>query len=99
MAERVLRTEDARFLTGAGRFTDDLSLANQAHAQVLRSPHAHARVRAIDGRAAAALPGVLAVLTGADWAADGLGALPCVFPLANRDGSAPIRPPRPPLAR
>ncbi|MCZ6523242.1 MAG: xanthine dehydrogenase family protein molybdopterin-binding subunit [Alphaproteobacteria bacterium] len=99
MAERVLRTEDIRFLTGAGHFTDDLSLANEAHAQVLRSPHAHARVGAIDGRAAAALPGVLAVLTGADWAADGLGSLPCVFPLANRDGSAPIRPPRPPLAR
>src|SRR5579885_2401208 len=65
------RREDVRFLTGAGRYGDDLALPGMARAVLLRSPHAHARIRAIDTRAAAALPGVLAILTGADYAADG----------------------------
>jgi len=70
------RKEDGRLLTGKGRFTDDLNLARQAHAVFLRSPHAHARIRAIDTADAAALPGVLAVLTGKDYVAEGLKSLP-----------------------
>ena len=72
IGQPIRRKEDRRLLTGQGRFTDDINLAAQAHAYVLRSPHAHARIRAIDTRAAAAMPGVLAILTGADYAADGL---------------------------
>ena len=73
---RMLRKEDPRFLIGRGRFVDDISLPNMAHAAVLRSPHAHARIRAIDKSAALALPGVVAVITGED-AAKETGPLPC----------------------
>ena len=73
---RMLRKEDPRFLIGRGRFVDDLTLPNQAHAAVLRSPHAHARIRSIDKAAALALPGVIAVITGED-AAKETGPLPC----------------------
>src|SRR5712691_3003398 len=69
------RREDLRFLTGNGRYLDDLSFAGVTHAVVLRSPHAHARILAIDATAARAAPGVLAVLTAADAAADGLNPL------------------------
>ncbi|MGE0702120.1 MAG: xanthine dehydrogenase family protein molybdopterin-binding subunit, partial [Hyphomicrobiaceae bacterium] len=81
-----LRREDRRFLTGAGRFTDDLAPAGAAHALVLRSPHPHARIARIDAAAARALPGVRAVLTAAEAAAGGLGPLPCAVPVRNRDG-------------
>ena len=67
----LTRLEDPALLVGAGRFTDDLRFDNQAHAVVLRSPHAHARILGIDTEAAAAMPGVLAVLTAADVAVDG----------------------------
>ena len=70
------RVEDRRLLTGEGRFTDDVAPAGAARAFVVRSPHAHARLRAIDTSRAAALPGVLAVLTGADAAADGMRPIP-----------------------
>jgi aerobic carbon-monoxide dehydrogenase large subunit len=69
------RREDLRFLTGSGRYLDDIAFDRLAHAVVLRSPHAHARIAAIDASAASAAPGVLAVLTAADAAADGLSAL------------------------
>jgi len=69
------RREDRRFLTGAGRYLDDLAFDGLAHAAVLRSPHAHARVRGIDADAARAMPGVLAVLTAAEIAADQLNPL------------------------
>ena len=65
------RREDPRLLMGRGCYTDDFSLAQEAHMAVLRAPHAHARIVAIDKAAAVALPGVLAVLTGADFVADG----------------------------
>ena len=68
----VRRAEDARLLVGAGRYSDDLSLPGQVHAALVRSPHAHARIRSIDAAAALAMRGVVAVLTGADAAADGL---------------------------
>ena len=72
----MLRKEDPRFLTGRGRFIDDISLPNQAHAAVLRSPHAHARIKSIDKTAALALPGVVVVISGED-AAKETGPLPC----------------------
>jgi len=70
------RVEDRRLLTGEGRFTDDAAPAGAARAFVVRTPHAHARIRAIDTSRAAVLPGVLAVLTGADAAADGMRPIP-----------------------
>ena len=73
IGQSVPRVEDPRLLKGQGRFVDDITLPGQSYAYVLRSPHAHARIRAIDARAAREMPGVLAVLTGADAAADGLG--------------------------
>ena len=73
IGQPVRRVEDRRFLTGHGNYVDDLALPHQAYAFMLRSPHAHARIRSIDIKAAAAVPGVLAVLTGEDLARDGLG--------------------------
>ncbi|GAA0583558.1 xanthine dehydrogenase family protein molybdopterin-binding subunit [Craurococcus roseus] len=71
------RREDARFLTGAGRFTADVEAPGALHLRVLRSPHAHARLLGIDTAAARSMPGVRLVLTGTDLAAAGLGPLPC----------------------
>ena len=73
---RMLRKEDPRFLAGRGRFIDDITLPNMAHAAALRSPHAHARIRSIDKSAAEALPGVVAVITGEEAARE-TGPLPC----------------------
>src|SRR5216684_2410251 len=72
----LVRKEDARLITGRGRFSDDFSVDGQACAVMLRSPHAHARILGIDARRATAMPGVLGVFTGADCLADGLGAIP-----------------------
>jgi len=86
----VRRVEDARLLAGNGRYVDDLSLPKMAHAVVLRSPYAHAVIRAIDADTAREMPGVLLILTGADMVADGLGPLPCqVFPGPRNDGMPP----------
>ena len=87
IGQPVTRLEDRRLLTGTGSFTDDRRIADAAHAFILRSPHAHATIRAIDTEAAAAAPGVLSVLTGADVEADGLGPIKCGIELENRDGS------------
>jgi aerobic carbon-monoxide dehydrogenase large subunit len=70
------RKEDARLITGKGRFTDDFNLDGQAYAVMVRSPHPHARIVAIDAAAAKTMPGVLGVFTGADCAADKLGPIP-----------------------
>src|SRR5271155_2999741 len=70
------RKEDARLITGKGRFTDDFNLDGQAFAVMVRSPYPHARIVAIDTARAAAMPGVLGVFTGADCAADGLSPIP-----------------------
>jgi carbon-monoxide dehydrogenase large subunit len=72
----VARKEDARLLQGKGCYTDDFNLPGQAYASMVRSPHAHARIRSIDAAAALALPGVLAVLTGEDAVRDGLKPIP-----------------------
>jgi carbon-monoxide dehydrogenase large subunit len=76
IGQPVRRKEDFRLLTGRGRYGDDLVLAHQAHASFVRSPHAHARIVAVNKTAALAAPGVLAVMTGADYAAAGLGPIP-----------------------
>lgn len=83
----VRRKEDQRFITGKGRYTDDLSRPGQAHAYFVRSPHAHARIIGIDTTAAAAMPGVVAILTGKDLAEDGLGGLICGWMIHSKDGS------------
>src|SRR6478735_7171306 len=75
IGQAVRRVEDARFLTGAGRYVDDIVLPGMAHGAVLHSPHAHARVKKVDVSKAKAAPGVLAVLTGTDAAADKLGSM------------------------
>nr|WP_294559984.1 xanthine dehydrogenase family protein molybdopterin-binding subunit [uncultured Rhodopila sp.] len=94
----VRRIEDAGLLAGAGRFTDDVSMPSQTHLVFLRSPVAHARIVSIDSSAALALPGVVAILSGADLAAAGVKPLP-VAPIFQRpDGSPGAMPLRPPLA-
>ncbi|MDB5797307.1 MAG: xanthine dehydrogenase family protein molybdopterin-binding subunit [Paucimonas sp.] len=72
IGQALPRLEDQRLVRGQGRYTDDIDLPGQCHAAFLRSPHAHARLVSIDASAARAMPGVLAVLTGADYVADGL---------------------------
>ncbi len=98
MGQSVRRVEDARLITGAGRYNDDVNLPNQAHAYFLRSPHAHARIARLDATAARKAPGVLAIITGADVKAAGLGDLPCYGVVPNRDGSSMTVPPRPIVA-
>jgi len=93
--QSVRRKEDVRFITGRGRYTDDISLPGQVAAYVVRSPHAHATFKIKDAAAAKKAPGVLAVLTGADAVADKLGNIPCKVPIKNRDGSKSVMPPYP----
>ncbi|MBS7804408.1 xanthine dehydrogenase family protein molybdopterin-binding subunit [Rhizobiales bacterium TNE-4] len=86
----VRRTEDFRFITGKGQYTDDINRAGQAHAYFLRSPHAHADIVKIDTSKAKAMDGVIAILTGDDLAADKIGGLICGWMIHNKDGS-PMR--------
>jgi carbon-monoxide dehydrogenase large subunit len=81
LGQSVPRLEDDALLRGAGRYADDFAPARAAHACFVRSPHAHARIRGIDRAAATRLPGVIAILTGEDAAADGLGNIPCLIPV------------------
>jgi len=99
VGQSVRRVEDARLLLGLGRYSDDVILPRQAYAVLVRSPHAHARIRGVDAAAAGSAPGVLAVLTGADAAADGLDNLPTDANRKRRDGSPAFATPRPVLAR
>jgi carbon-monoxide dehydrogenase large subunit len=98
MGQSVPRTEDPRLLTGRGKYHDDLNLPNQCHAFVLRSPHAHARIVSLDTRQALGMPGVVAILTGEDWARENFGHIPPVMPRNRRDGSPIFVQPRPALA-
>ena len=99
MAQPVRRVEDPRLLLGNGRYTDDIAVAGAAHGFVLRSGYAAARILSTDIAAAAAMPGVLAIYTGADLAADAIGGIPCVIPMKNRDGSGRAEVPHPVLAQ
>ena len=84
---RVARKEDKRFITGGGRYTDDMVVPGMKHAAFVRSPHAHAAIRKIDSRAAEAIPGVIAVFTGKQLKADGIGNLICGWAITSKDGS------------
>jgi aerobic carbon-monoxide dehydrogenase large subunit len=99
VGQSVRRIEDPRLLRGDGRYSDDVNLPHQAYAVVVRSPHAHAAIRSIDTSAARNISGVLAVLTGADLARDGLGDLPTDKSRKRRDGSPALATPRPALVR
>src|SRR4029078_10094338 len=93
----VLRKEDARLLTGTGQFTDDVTMGRQTYAFFLRSPHAHATIRAIDVTNAKALPGVVGVFTGADLT--GVNGLPCGWLITGTDRKPMNEPPHPVLAQ
>ena len=106
IGQPVRRREDFRLLTGKGCYSDDYNLPGQAYAVMVRAPHAHARIRATETKAAKAAPSVLAVLTGRDLVDDGLGAIPhsvgtrhpADVTLANEDGSPLFIPPHFPMA-
>ena len=97
LSQSVPRTEDPRLLRGQGCYAADFFLPQIAHAVFVRSPHAHARIASIDVRAAQQMPGVLAVLTGAEWLDRGFGDAPPGYPRKRRDGSPLFQPPRPAL--
>jgi carbon-monoxide dehydrogenase large subunit len=99
IGQPVTRKEDARFLTGRGRYVADIDFVRQAHAVFVFSPHAHAVIRAIDKAAAGQMPGVYAILTGEDWAADRLGTLDPEVMGEDMGGPAGQRTKRPPLAQ
>ncbi|MBB3899013.1 xanthine dehydrogenase family protein molybdopterin-binding subunit [Roseococcus suduntuyensis] len=92
----VRRKEDLRFLSGRGQYTDDINRPGQAHAYILRSPHAHARIKGVDTAAASAMPGVAAIYTSADLAA--IGGIPCGWQIHNKDGTPMAEPKHPVLA-
>jgi carbon-monoxide dehydrogenase large subunit len=94
----VRRREDARFLTGRGTYTDDINRPNQSWGYILRSPHANAKIRSIDTSKAAKAEGVIAVFTGEDMKADGIGTLPCGWLIHSMDGTPMVEPPHPALA-
>ncbi|PDT82073.1 xanthine dehydrogenase family protein molybdopterin-binding subunit [Sinorhizobium sp. BJ1] len=85
---RVARKEDRRFLTGKGRYTDDMSVPGMKHAVFVRSPHAHATIVGIEATEAKAMPGVIDVLDGKQLLADGIGNLICGWMIHSKDGSA-----------
>ena len=94
----VRRKEDQRFITGKGHYTDDISRPGQTHAFFVRSPHAHAKIKKIDSKSAAAMPGVLAILTGTELAADKINSLICGWMVLSKDGSPMKMAPNMPLA-
>jgi len=96
---RVLRKEDYRFLTGAGQYTDDVSLPNQAYAAFVRSPHAHARIKGIRLDKAKKAPGVLGIFTGQDLANAKVGGLPCGWLITDVNCQPMKEPPHPCLAQ
>src|SRR5271166_3907330 len=106
IGQPVRRREDLRLLTGRGRYSEDINVPGQVYAVMVRSMHAHARIRLVDVAAAMAAPGVLAVLTGQDMLADGLKPIPHAvrtghpadIQLENADGSSPFIPPHYPMA-
>ncbi|MBV8506552.1 MAG: xanthine dehydrogenase family protein molybdopterin-binding subunit, partial [Alphaproteobacteria bacterium] len=99
IGQPVTRKEDTRFLTGRGRYVAEIDFVRQAHAVLVFSPHAHARIAAVDKSAAEQMPGVYAVLTGADWAADGLGTLEPEAMADDRGVPLGFRSKRSPLAQ
>jgi aerobic carbon-monoxide dehydrogenase large subunit len=98
IGQSVLRREDPRLLMGRGRYYDDLKLADQVYAAIVRSPHAHADIKGIETRAALQIPGVHAVLAGKDYEADGFRTMPSMAPYKRRDGGPMYLPYRPAIA-
>ena len=91
LGQSIQRLEDDALLRGAGRYADDFALARAAHACFVRSPHAHAKIKGISIDEARRMPGVIAILTGKDAAADGLGNIPCLIPVEGlKDTPRPI---------
>ncbi|ETA51417.1 xanthine dehydrogenase family protein molybdopterin-binding subunit [Ponticoccus alexandrii] len=91
------RREDVRFLTGAGQYTDDISVYGQTYCYFLRSDVAHGTINSINTEAAAAMPGVVRIFTGADF--EGVGGLPCGWQVTDKHGEAMKEPPHPVLAQ
>src|SRR5215218_9351396 len=83
----VLRKEDKRFITGKGRYVDDIKVIGMTHAHFIRSPHAHAKVKSIDSTAAMKMPGVVGVLTGQQIVDDKVGNLICGWAISSKDGT------------
>ena len=98
IGQSVKRREDYRFLTGAGQYTDDVQFANQTYAYFLRSPHAHAKIKALRTDKALKAPGVVAIFTGADIANSKMGGLPCGWLITDVNGQPMKEPPHPVLA-
>ncbi|MFO1295789.1 MAG: xanthine dehydrogenase family protein molybdopterin-binding subunit [Rubrivivax sp.] len=96
VGQKVERREDARFLTGRGQYTDDITLPGQTYGVFVRSPHAHARIKKLDTKAAAAAPGVLGIFTGDHFKA--VGGLPCGWLINSLDGTPMKEPKHPVLA-
>ena len=91
------RREDVRFLTGRGRYTDDIDLHNQTYAYFLRSEVAHGRITSLDTSAAQDMPGVVRVFTGKDF--EGIGGLPCGWEVTDKNGQPMKEPAHPVLAQ
>ncbi|MGE3145779.1 MAG: xanthine dehydrogenase family protein molybdopterin-binding subunit [Pseudorhodoplanes sp.] len=83
----VRRKEDHRFITGKGQYTDDITRPGETRALFIRSPHAHAKIKRIDAKAASGMPGVVAILTGEQLAADKIGHLICGWMIHSKDGT------------
>jgi len=94
----VRRKEDLRFISGKGRYTDDINRHGQLHAIIKRSDRPHAKIISINTDAAKAAPGVVAVYTGADLQASGMGGVPCGWGIKNKDGSPMAEPMHPVIA-
>src|SRR3989338_11598465 len=84
---RVARKEDKRFLTGKGRYTDDMSVPGMKYAYFVRSPHGHAKIKGLNTAAALDMPGVIAVLNGQQMQDDGIGNMICGWMIHSKDGS------------
>ena len=96
--QSVKRVEDKRFITGEGRYVDDIVLPKMTYAAIVRSPHAHAEIKGIDSSAASSAAGVVAVLTGREMAPDLIGGLPAGWQVDFKNGDTMKEPPHPPLA-
>ena len=96
---RIPRKEDYRFLTGAGQYTDDVTLPRQTYAAFVRSPHAHAKIKSVNTAKAKGAPGVLGVYTGEEIAAAKLGGLPCGWLITDVNGQPMKEPPYPVIAQ
>src|SRR5688572_10358796 len=94
----ALRSEDEPLLTGRAEFTDDLNVAGQAYGIFVRATSGHAIIRGVDVSRAGSMPGVVAVITGADLTAEGLGGIPPVATTADRDGKPMVAAAMPLLA-